>query len=166
MSTFPTLSDEQLLIALIRKLRVRKAISGGRTAPEGTAFDSLFATAVGTTLFKQKEFDAYIRKLVANGILTLAGRLSLHDGVERKTRTLEHGKISSLHADAAVLEYQFFTENWTPIVARRSKDTGRRLYPNDEMSYYRLKITMVHITADGLPRSVTADPVIYPVTET
>lgn len=162
MNTFSDISDEHLLLALIRKLRVRKVVTGGRTAPEGTAFDSLYATAVGTTLFKQKEFDLLVRRLVQDGILTLAGRISFHDGEERKIGNTEHGRIVSLHPDAAVLEHQFFTENWTPIIARRSKDTGRRLYPNDDMSYHRLRIKMVHITADGLPRSLVDEPAIYP----
>ena len=41
MRTFERISDEHLLIEAIRRLRVRNALGGGRTAPEGTRFDSI-----------------------------------------------------------------------------------------------------------------------------
>ncbi len=161
MRTFSDISSEHLLIALVKKLRS----NDGQTAHPGTHFDSLLATVVGTSLFKQEEFDELLRTFVADGTLALLGRLSFHDGSDRKIKNSEHGRITSLHAEAAVVEHQFFTENWTPIVARRSGDTGRRLYPTDDMSYHRLKITMVYIVEDGLLDSFEAEPVIYPVTE-
>lgn len=164
MSSFPLISDEHLLQALIRKLQVRNATSDDRVTPEGAHFDSLLATSVGSTLFEQEEFDTLIRVLVEDKTLTLAGRLSFHDGEEQKIKDSMHGIIATLHPEASVLEHQFFTENWTPIIARRSNDTGRRLYPNDNMSFHRLKISMVYVTADGLPPAFADLPVIYPVT--
>jgi hypothetical protein len=164
MSTFQLLSDEHLLISIIRKLRLHESPdTGSQLAPEGTHFDSLFATAVATSLFKQEEFDGLVRELVANGALVLTGRLSFHDGEEQKIKSSEQGRIMALHSEGLVVEHQFFTENWTPITAHRSKETNRRLYPLDDMSYHRLKIIKVHIVSDGLSSPVAEAPVIYPV---
>lgn len=163
MSSIPIISDEALLIALVRKLRVQETSNqSDQLAVGGTHFDSLFATAVTTSLFKQEAFDSIMRKLVLDGTLVLTGRLSFHDGEDRKIKNSEHGRITTLHPEGPTLEHQFFTENWTPIIAHRSKETNRRLYPLDNMSYYRLKIMMVYIASDGLPTADT--PVIYPVT--
>ena len=163
MSSLPPISDEHLLLTLIRKLRVQESPNqGSQTAPEVTYFDSLFATAVATTLFTQEEFDGLMRELVADGTLVLMGRLSFHDGEAQRIKKSEHGRIVALHPEGPALEHQFFTENWTPIIAHRNKETNRRLYPLDTMSYHRLKIMMVYIASDGLP---TEDvPAIYPVT--
>lgn len=160
MQSFYCISSDELMVALIRQLRVRKVISGGRTVPEGTNFETLHKVA--TTLFPEKEFGDIITKLLKQGDIIFSGHLSLREEGSERSKYLGKGRVITLHPDAKVRPRQFFTENWTPISARFNSE-GRRLYPNNNISHYTLTLDMVYIVSDGLPRSLQEDPVIYPV---
>lgn len=155
MRTFYRINDDLLIIEAIRRLRVRNALGGGRTAPEGTEFEKLLQVLMNFGLFAPKDLSERLATLLQSGDITLTARSSFREAGQRhSTRGSKKGVVSRLHPDAALAAVQHFTKSGTPITSRRDKENGRLLYPGATVSYWSLIFDRIYVVSDGLPKSI------------
>lgn len=155
MRTFDRISDDHLIIETIRRLRVRHALGGGRTAPEGTEFDKLLHVLMDSRVFAPKDLSRELATLLESYDIVLTGRVSFREAGQRhSTRRSKEGVVGRLHPDAALVPVQYFTKNGTPVTSRRDKVSGRLIYPGENIDYWTLTFDRIYVVSDGLPKSV------------
>lgn len=154
MRTFETISNEHLFIAAVRRLRTRKVISGGRTAPEGTRLEKIIPALCEAGLMSLGELKEVISHLLETGDVIITGYSTFREPNKHRSSGGARGLITKLHPDSKLSERMYFTLSNTPIIEKRSKE-GARLYPNDTVSYRAVILKRVYVVADGLPAAVT-----------
>lgn len=162
MRTFPRVSNELLLCEAIRRLRGRKIMSGGRTAPEGTGFYKLLCALLEIGLMTHEDLRDTLITMLASGEIILTGHAALREvGKNRPSQLRRKAYITKLHADAKVAHRLHFTVSGTPIIAKYHD--GRLIYPGKNATYWALIFDRVYLVSDGLPKSVRdmkkSDPV-------
>lgn len=154
MRTFAEISNEQLLIDVIRRLRVTKVLSGGRTAPEGTSVEKVLKALLETGLMLESTLRQTLASLLESGEIIITGYARLRIPTQNLSGGRKDGIISKLHPDAKIARWQHFTENGTPIVAKYRE--GRLIFPNNNTPHWTLKLDRLYVVSDGIPASIQA----------
>lgn len=155
MRTFPGISDELLLVEAIRRLRTRKVMSGGRTAPEGTKFEKLLGALSETNLVPMTDLHHVLQVMLESGEILLTGYASFREAGAGQAKGSRSGIINRLHPDAKLLTHQYFTSSGTPIISKFNSER-RLIYPTNSVSRWLLSIKRIYVISDGLPAAVAA----------
>lgn len=153
MRTFAEINNEHLFIEAIRRLRITQAIFGGRTAPEGTGFDKVFAALHDSKLMTSADLLKTLNSLLLSKDVALYARASLMKADTQRRSGLRTGLISILHPDAKIAPYQYFTPNGTPITAKYDRG-GNLIYPSRTVTNWSVGFRQLYVVSDGLPVSV------------
>ncbi len=153
MCTFEPISNKHLLVEVVRRLRTRHVMSGGRSAPDGTHLDKVLCALSETGVMSRQDVKSILIEMLEKGEIVLYGSSSFREAGMNRLSMYKNGVITRLHPDSKFACRQYFTPSGTPIIPRRSNE-GNLLYPNDTVSYRTLTFRQIYIVSDGLPRSV------------
>ena len=154
MRTFAEISNEQLLIEVIRRLRTTKVLSRGRSAPVGTGVEKVLQALLETGLMSPSDMKQTLKNLLESAEIVLTGHSYFKTAPNVRLTNHKRGAVSRLHPDAKISNWQYFTESVTPIVAKYSG--SRRIYPNENTSCWTLILDRLYVVSDGLPASIQA----------
>lgn len=154
MRTFAEISNEQLLIETIRRLRTIKVLMGGRKAPEGTTVEKVFKALLESGLMLESDLKQTLKNMLESGDILLIGYARFRIPTQQLPVMRRRGVISKLHPDAKIAHWQYFTESGTPIIAKYR--SGGLIYPNNNISHWMLRLERVYVMSDGLPATIQA----------